>query len=485
MTRPYEGHEYEARRVLVGGRYRNAKKVVKTLRKRGHGGRRVQKEQWEKGSRGDSVSYRYARTFIFQPTNESEKTDLANNPARFLSSYLHLFATTQDKDDVVEMYGRFENYVRKWHSTRAFGVWLSDAAEQLKDFDEGKIDVNNHSNRLDYLAPDVAIIVAYGEYLRRKKVSVFDAEENEKVIHGRDKNFGGTKLHMSAISTTMHKFSGVGINYKDPRMATSMKDWEKDSTKKSKPPFDMAADLELFHQAIVDHPTKERPVKLRLTAQSVTQMGAIGRASDVTKKFCPKNRDVKWPQSPDEYFSSLNQDGTKSSMPMHVDMALLNWKWRNRRLVGKKYWIRFHANRVKGKAQFSIPHVIWTWQSYLKANDLYDDDEPLFPGTADTYETHLKDIFNHMAVISGDDKYKKYSSHSIRYGATQWARRCGADFNIIRRVGRWSDLVTMMEYLTEREADVVLVDGVDPVWKIWRFNSCTVGDSIEFPNVLN
>ena len=55
-----------------------------------------------------------------------------------------------------------------------------------------------------------------------------------------------------------------------------------------------------------------------------------------------------------------------------------------------------------------------------------------------------------------------------------WARRCGADNVVVRRVGRWLDLMTLMEYVGEGADDVEEDDGgVDPAQRIWIFNTIT------------
>ena len=79
------------------------------------------------------------------------------------------------------------------------------------------------------------------------------------------------------------------------------------------------------------------------------------------------------------------------------------------------------------------------------------------------------------------------SSHSMRRTGSQWAARCGANYSVIRNVGRWKDLKIMFEYIAKaqldhQEACRAAVDGIDPVTKFWFFEPYTGYDAIILNN---
>ena len=162
-------------------------------------------------------------------------------------------------------------------------------------------------------------------------------------------------------------------------------------------------------------------------------------------------------------------------MPGHVTLVWKNWKRRPKQFIGKPHPIRFHCNSIEGKAHLDIVYLLGDWIQHLIVNGEYDDKKPLFDVTSDTYQTHVKDIFDYAFEITDDEKWLDYSSHSVRYSAVMWARQCGADLQIIRRVGRWASLEILMGYMGEGEQDMRIANLLDGIQKIIVFK--TVSDA--------
>jgi hypothetical protein len=102
---------------------------------------------------------------------------------------------------------------------------------------------------------------------------------------------------------------------------------------------------------------------------------------------------------------------------------------------------------------------------------------PLFPyKDSRTFASRLKTLFNKAGLT-------KYSSHSVRGTAAQWAIRCGCDTKHVVDVGHWLDYNEVRKYIGQgdtahQEAVEDLIDGKDPVGRVWFFRSAirsTVG----------
>mmetsp|Transcript_211 Transcript_211/g.397 ORF Transcript_211/g.397 Transcript_211/m.397 type:complete len:88 (-) Transcript_211:84-347(-) len=61
--------------------------------------------------------------------------------------------------------------------------------------------------------------------------------------------------------------------------------------------------------------------------------------------------------------------------------------------------------------------------------------------------------------------------------AARGARQCGADLQIIRRVGRWSSLETLMAYMGDGEEDLKIANLLNNLQKIVVLKSVHVADA--------
>ena len=126
------------------------------------------------------------------------------------------------------------------------------------------------------------------------------------------------------------------------------------------------------------------------------------------------------------------------------------------------------------------------WIHYLAENGEYDENKRIFEDSSENYQCHVRDVFDWLYESTNDEHWLDCSSHSLRYSAAQWARRCGADLNLVKRVGRWVNLLILMEYLAEGEQDIAIdpETGIDDIQRIFVFDTCASGAHVarEFPD---
>lgn len=247
---------------------------------------------------------------------------------------------------------------------------------------------------------------------------------------------------MSAASTL---FGGPKLNRKEATIALEIPKWMQGhhQTIKQAPSF-LMSELPILHSACMENPKKTGAVKKRTWAMFMLQLSVMGRASCVTD-HCPKQGTVQYPQDPDEY--------GECNMPDWIRLTWLNWKLRKISYKGSPYPIRFHCSNIENEARFDIVFLLLDWFDYLHENGMANDDKPIFDVKCESYKGHLKDMFDHAHVITGDKKWLRYSSHSVRYSATLWAKMCGANLHIMKTVGRWSDLKILLKYMADGDRE--------------------------------
>lgn len=75
-------------------------------------------------------------------------------------------------------------------------------------------------------------------------------------------------------------------------------------------------------------------------------------------------------------------------------------------------------------------------------------DEPLFTKTKRTLQRDVKDAAKNAAIATGNDEYRKISSHDLRrYYASHYLFRLEVDEHTVRQIGGWKKIEHMFEYL--------------------------------------
>lgn len=399
----------------------------------------------------------YAWLISFEPNDATESKNLLDVPT--LQRHCKRFQSDTITISAVRYFGEFECFLLKRMPQNEYAKYIVQVKEQIEVFNRGSFrqeDIvpadtpdedlkDGQVRRLKWMKPDSGTVIDWCNYLHtpKNKTVNFGGES----IAGRNNNWGTLGLKLSAISAISLLFGGAKLNRKEGALASEIKKWKRGHflSKKSAPSF-LITDLPLLHDACMNNPRKQDETKKRTWVMAMLQLNVMGRASCITK-HCPLQKSVELPSEDDENFSE------GSGLPHWIRLTWTNWKSRNPSYEHSPYPIKFHCNRIENQARFDIVYLLLDWMDFLDSNDRYDDDKKIFDVTADTYEQHLKDVFDRAYEITGDDKWLEYSSHSVRYSGTLWARMCGADLHIMKRVGRWAALEVLLHYMADGDRE--------------------------------
>lgn len=429
----WEGSEYRIHRVLEDDKWREA------------GESDTPKEP-------NAYVLLYAWTIGFEPTNEITSHNICAS-IDTLKRHLDRYRSDTVSLSAVRYFHELECFLLKHMPSNRYTDFLMKVKQKIDDIKGGVFglaDIVSASTtddmvpagkvkRLRWVAPDEATIVDWCNYLHAATDK--DCIFGDGVLKGRGNNWGSLGLKISAISSISTLFGGPKVDRREATLALEMRRWKRGhhESMKQAPSF-LISELDILHRACMDNPKKTGPVKKRTWVMFMLQLNVMARASCVTT-HCPLQGTVDYPQDEDEH--------GKCKLPDWIRLVWLNWKRRNDSHVGSPYPIRLTCSNIENEARFDIVTLLLDWFNFLYENKMLDEAKPIFDISCEAYKLHLKDLFNYAAVITGDDKWKSYSSHSIRYSGTLWARICGANLHIMKTVGRWSDLKMLLKYIAD------------------------------------
>ena len=410
----------------------------------------------------------YAWKIHFEPNNAITSKNILNIDA--LKRHCNRFRSDAITVSAVKYFAELECFLLKHMPENEYTKYIVQVKEQIEAYDNGSFRLEDivpahvtdedleegQVRRLRWMAPDAGTVVDWCSYLHSSPSTTTNFGGVN--VAGRNNNWGTLGLKLAAISSISVLFGGPKLDRKDATLSSEIKKWMRGHfhTKKSAPSF-LITELPLLHDACMNHPRKHEEVKKRTWVMMMLQLNVMGRASCITT-HCPLQKEVEYPPMEDGYF-------TGSTLPHWIRLVWRNWKSRNIRFVDAQYPIRFHSNTIENQARFDIVYLLLDWFNYLETNGLADDDKKIFDITAATYEQHVKIVFDRAYEITGDEKWLEYSSHSIRYSGTLWARMCGADLHIVKRVGRWAALEILLQYMADgdREGTPAIVEQIKKI----------------------
>jgi hypothetical protein len=204
---------------------------------------------------------------------------------------------------------------------------------------------------------------------------------------------------------------------------------------------------------------KSHAKRVHVWTKLLLTIGIIGRKSDVCRDYCPKFEDAQLPTQASGYFA----DGT----PKYLRLGFRKWKHKPRWLKmkqGEVYYIRLYAN-PQNLMYCPVHWLFEHWRLRFKGGT---PTGPIVSGKCEkTWGNDMKKVFEKAGL--------KYTSHSCRRGAAQWAYRCCDDLEVVKNVGRWVSLENLSYYISEAkkiaEEKMEANNGRDPVLDFWRFDA--------------
>lgn len=429
---------------------------------------------------------RYAWSMAFEPNEEIQSKNLLDVPT--LQRHCRRFQSDTITISAVRYFAEFECFLLKHLPQNEYTKYIVQVKDQIEAFDQGSFRLEDivpagtpdedlkdgQVRRLRWMAPDSGTVIDWCNYLHAPKSKMINF--GNASIAGRNNNWGTLGLKVAAMSSISLLFGGSKLNRKGGALASEVKQWKRGHhrSKISAPSF-LITDLPLLHDACMNNPRKQEDIKKRTWVMLMLQLNVMGRASCVTT-YCPLQKEVEYSPA-DEVFPG-------SKLPHWIRLTWRNWKSRPESYAESAYPVRFTCNRIENQARFDIVYLLLDWFNYLDKNEdeVDDDDKKIFDVSASTYEQHVKDVFDRVYENTGDEKWLEYSSHSIRYSGTLWARMCGADLHIMKRVGRWAALQMLLKYMADgdREATSAIMERIE---KIAVFKTVADGSrsATEFP----
>lgn len=393
----------------------------------------------------DSYVHRFGREVGFLSATSS----LSNiqNDARLAAAQQVMNKVTYNPKSTVaraSAQSYLECFVLKMHPNTEYSKFIQKIKD-CKPEDAGKI-------RL--MIPSEEILYAWIIHMRDDKDSLV-REPNNKGIDGRMNKGTSIKSYLNRISGTLLEFGGARLQ-RSGRMQNVIQQWTNTDKASRAEAFRLEHILPKLWDIIWKmNWTHEK--KVAIWARFLVQVATISRASDVTE-YCPTLRECGFPTNP------LIQ--TEDGLPLWISLVWHDWKGRPEKYQKAAYTIRLHMN----PQDFRFDPIHWLVQHWALRGTM-DENEPILSKlTATSYQNSLVTIFDQLDVKIS------CTSHSIRRSATMWAARCGANFAVIRNVGRWESLKHMLTYLSEGNllAQQQKKDfGRDPILDFWVFNPDT------------
>jgi hypothetical protein len=287
---------------------------------------------------------------------------------------------------------------------------------------------------------------------------------------GRLQKASSIEQALKYLSSTTKEF-GAGLLVRSEKMQTLLADWGEDEDVAAANAFDVEDDLPRLWDHLWTMPGPHYK-KVSLWSRFLVQLAVIGRASDVCEEYCPKMCNIKFPSNPDDWYD----DGT----PVFIQLIWTDWKARPRKQRRSPYSIRLFSNPLD--MRFCPVHWLmefWELHDHRRENGLEklgDIDDPILANIVHTtYKLHCKALFDGVQLDC--------TPHSIRRTGAQWASQCGINLQVIRDVGRWTDIKNMFIYVAEgrqkhNKKRAESSTSEDGVFNIWVFNAKTADSSM-------
>jgi hypothetical protein len=277
----------------------------------------------------------------------------------------------------------------------------------------------------------------------------------------------------NSIDTRMKSLSGVMMEFgqkaivRSPAMKTLLEEWTAEDDLAQAESFDLEKVLPLLWEALWNNNKMGLKKKVATWARLLVQLSVIGRSSDVTGNYCPRNESVKYPSTSVGYMP----DGT----PLWIQVDWMMWKGRKKGKKGK-YPMKIHAN-PKNTRYCPVHWLLEHWNMRTDLSGAKDEKAPILDELkSEAWRNTLKNLFGLCGLTC-------FSSHSLRRSAAMWASRCGATLYVIKNVGRWETVEQMLLYVAEGKMMVLRAmkenGGVDPVWEFWSFSIDTMVGTLE------
>ena len=304
------------------------------------------------------------------------------------------------------------------------------------------------------MKPSIILINDYLLHLRRS------TEEKKNGIPGRGISYNCIKNYVGAIGSTLRDYGENGFD-KDADYSKLLSKIKEDSRPNKAIALELQDDLPKLFNAIFG-PYNSTPSyfdKVKYWCRIILQISIFARSSDVTT-YCPDLENVKFPDNTNHILS----DG----VPRWIIISFKDWKRRTTACKQRNpyYKIRLYANE-KNLQFCPVRWLLLHWKLRLEKGEDISKGPICSKMTTDTYQEKLRDL-GKLADL-------KLSSHSLRCTGAQWAKRCGADLDHIRNIGRWVDTGTLMGYIAEAlNAQTIAMNmnnGIDPVWNFWFFDT--------------
>ena len=360
----------------------------------------------------------------------------------------------------VQKWSMFERYVLMRHSKSLYAKFLFECEK-----------VDTAAARLAFVAPPPHLVTCYAVYLRYG-----DTAQNSTGT--RDKHGNSIKTYVSAITGTCYEF-GVSDppHAKNKQLRDNMNEWVDADEVASAAAFDMATDLPKLYASCWSMAASQQR-RLKAWTMFLYAISIMGRASDVTTFCADVKTGIRLPEAAHEW----DADG----LPSYIEVAHLNWKWRRKANVGKKYWLKLHRNYLDSRFCVVFHLLMYLHYFEIERGPIFQNGkgDAMSPSCWETMTNHIfKGAGLYTPCHTDEDNVHHEKSgctnHSIRRTAAQWAGRCGAKEVDVRNAGRWKTMEELAKYMAQGHVDKATAqrkaNGEDPIRKIWWFQPVTEG----------
>jgi hypothetical protein len=392
------------------------------------------------GSKPDSYLHRYAHEVGFSMSEEDNR-DMDGNVA--VSAAMQQI--DEQASNLVANRIKSQADFECWVLTKGHGTGYHNFMGQLQQcFDSnGNLKTDREYPKVTFQPPSASVVAAWVMYLRN------DRQLSHDTIDGL----------LAGLSAVNGQFAGTSIGRSN--LKELMKNWDlHDNTtgrKKQAPAFDMRFDLPKIMCAVFSMLRYTDLARVTLWATILIMLSVMGRASCMSD-YSPLIEHIEFPTECGGY----DADG----LPKVLYIPWTNWKGRKRG-IGQKYFIAIPRNYTDPR----FCPVFWLMKMLAMRKQLkLPLRGKLFPyAKSKPLQTKLKNVFKKAGM-------PKFSSHSVRRTAAQWAAQCGADLKTIMDVGRWVDINVVRKYVGQGQADhtrlvAETTDGKDPIGFVWFFRT--------------
>jgi hypothetical protein len=271
----------------------------------------------------DSYVHRFGREIGFKKSiNDGEIAESDDRMQNVLRRTNNIAYNPKSTIGRARSQSYFECYVLSAHPEDPYAKFLQNISK-LDPGDKHKIVIQSLSNQLlrswmFHLRDDEdmnALVDSNNEPENREQASVSPTNEP---IRGRMNKKSTIDCHLKNLSGVLLEFGGAALK-RSPEIKKILKDWESEDDINRAEAFLVEELLPRLFDALFNKLTKlsfER--KVHLWARLLGQIATISRSSDVTGKYCPRIKDVKFPSTSAGYLPDGN--------PAWIQVVWTDWK---------------------------------------------------------------------------------------------------------------------------------------------------------------